>query len=203
MSAAEAGAASRCALYLRCSTDKQHTDAQRPAVEQLARARGFAVAYVFEETVSAVARHRPAWERLQRGAHLGDFQAVVVFALDRLGRSMIGNVQDVLALDHLGVQVISVREPWLDTGGPVRNLLVAIFSWVAEEERRQISARSRAGVERARRLGKRIGRPPAVVDRGRARQLRAEGLSLRDIARRLGVPRSTLHRVLGAPPRDA
>ena len=196
MSAAEAGAASRCALYLRCSTDKQHTDVQRPAVEQLARARGFAVAYVFEETVSAVARHRPAWERLQRGAHLGDFQAVVVFALDRLGRSMIGNVQDVLALDHLGVQVISVREPWLDTGGPVRNLLVAIFSWVAEQERARLIDRTKAGLQAARRRGSKIGRPRRRVDLDRARELRGEGKSLRAVAMELGIGYATLCRAL-------
>ena len=203
MSAAEAGAASRCALYLRCSTDKQHTDVQRPAVEQLARARGFAVAYVFEETVSAIAARRPAWERLQRGAHLGDFQAVVLFALDRLGRSMSATSKTSSPSITSAFRSSASASPGSTPAGPVRNLLVAIFSWVAEEERRQISARSRAGVERARRLGKRIGRPPAVVDRVRARQLRAEGLSLRDVARRLGVPRSTLHRVLGAPPRAA
>jgi putative DNA-invertase from lambdoid prophage Rac len=113
---------------------------------------------------------------------------------------MVGNVQEILDLDRLGVEVVSVREPWLDTGGPVRTLLIAIFSWVAEEERRQIASRSRAGVDRARLSGKHCGRPPAVVDVDRALDLRAQGLSIRKAARKLGVSTSVLHRTLQRVP---
>jgi DNA invertase Pin-like site-specific DNA recombinase len=146
----------RAAIYARCSTDRQHTENQLPALQQLASARGFEVVQVFEEHASAV-KHRPEWEKVKAAAHRGEFKAVVIFAIDRLGRSMIGNVQQILELDRIGVEVVSVREPWLDTGGPVRTLLIAIFSWVAEEERRQIASRSRAGVDRARLLGKHCG----------------------------------------------
>jgi putative DNA-invertase from lambdoid prophage Rac len=135
--------APRAAIYLRTSTDRQHTENQRPAVEQLATARGYDIVEVYEEQVS-VTKHRPAWEQLKVGAHRGEFDVVIVAAIDRLGRSMVGNVQEILGLDQLGVQVVSAREPWLDTRGPVRQLLIAIFSWVAEEERRQIAARSHA-----------------------------------------------------------
>jgi putative DNA-invertase from lambdoid prophage Rac len=191
----------RCCLYCRCSTDRQHTDNQRPAVEQLAHARGFEIVHVFEENVSAVAAHRPEWEKLKAGAHRGEFQVVVIAAIDRLGRSMVGNVQEILWLDKLGVQVMSVREPWLDMGGPVRQLLIAIFSWVAEEERRQITSRSRAGVERARREGKHIGRPAAVLAIDEARRLRGQGLSIRQAAKTLGVSASVLHRALRGVPK--
>jgi len=71
-------------------------------------------------------------------AYRGDFEVVLVWSLDRLGRSMTGNLEAVLELDRCGVEVVSVREPWLDTGGPVRALLIAIFGWVAEQERAQI-----------------------------------------------------------------
>lgn len=185
----------RAAVYLRTSTERQFTENQRPAVMKLAEARGFEIAEVFEEQVSAV-KHRPAWEALRGAAHRGEFDAVIIYALDRLGRSMVGNVQEVLTLDRLGVEVVSVREPWLDMGGPVRTLLVAILSWVAEEERRQIASRSKLGVERARREGKRIGRPTIEVDVVRARRLREEGLSIRDAAKELGVTTSVLFRAL-------
>ncbi len=184
----------RAALYLRTSTDRQHTDAQRPALERLAEARGYAVVEVFEEQVSAMAKCRPQWEALKASAHRGDFQVVVVVAIDRIGRSMAGNIQEILGLDEMGVEVVSAREPWLSTQGPVRSLLIAIFSWVAEEERRQIAARSRAGVERARRLGKRIGRPPVSVDVAQAVALRDQGMSVRAVAKAMKVSRSTLHR---------
>lgn len=185
----------KAAIYLRTSTDRQFTDNQRPAVLKLAEARGYEVVQVFEEQVSAV-KHRPAWAALREGAHRGDYKAVIIYALDRLGRSMIGNVQEVLALDRLGVEVVSVREPWLDMGGPVRTLLIAILSWVAEEERRQIASRSKPGVERARREGKRIGRPPALIDLELATSLKSNGLSVREIAKQLNLPKSTVHKAL-------
>src|SRR5437016_2633180 len=102
----------------------------------------------------------------------------------------------VLELDRIGIQVVSVREPWLDTSGPVRSLLIAIFSWCAEQERLRLIERTRAGLDRARRQGKRIGRPKATIDLERARALRAQGKSLREAAMALGVGTSTLHRLL-------
>jgi DNA invertase Pin-like site-specific DNA recombinase len=96
-----------------------------------------------------------------KDARRGKFQVLVVWALDRFGRSMVGNLRDVLELDRLGVQVVSVRESWLDTGSPVRTLLIAIFSWVAEQERSRLIERTKAGVAAARRRGARLGRPRA------------------------------------------
>jgi putative DNA-invertase from lambdoid prophage Rac len=188
----------RCAIYLRVSTDRQHTDNQRPEVEQLARARGFETLDVFEEKVSATAKNRQEWQRLRAAAHAGKLDVVVVFAIDRIGRTMVGNIQEILELDRIGVRVISVTEPWMDTSGPVRTLLIAIFSWVAEQEHLRIRERVKAGLERARREGKRIGRPRAFVPVARAVRLRRQGLSYREIARRLRVGYGTLHRALQA-----
>jgi hypothetical protein len=68
-------------------------------------------------------------------------------------------VNDALALHRAGVQLISLREPWLDTGGPVRDLLLAIFSWVAEQERARFVERTRAGMQRAAKYGTKSGLP--------------------------------------------
>lgn len=188
----------RAAIYLRVSTDRQSAENQRPEVEQLARARGYEVVVVYEEQASAV-KHRPKYERMLKDAKKGGFDVLVVWALDRFGRSMTGNLTDVLELDRIGVTVVSVRESWLDTGGPVRNLLIAIFSWVAEQERTRLVERTKAGLEQARRRGAKIGRPRTRFDVDRARDLRAEGQSLRAVAKELGVSYSTLCRALGAP----
>ena len=196
--AATASGHTRCGLYLRVSTDRQHTDNQRPEVEQLARARGLETVDVFEEKISATAKDRHEWHRLRAAAHAGKLDAVVVFAIDRIGRTMVGNIQEILELDRIGVQVISVTEPWMDTGGPVRTLLIAIFSWVAEQEHQRIRERVKAGLERARREGKRIGRPRTFVPVARAIGLRRKGLSYREIARRLRVGYGTLQRALKA-----
>src|SRR5512137_2557985 len=147
----------RAAVYLRVSCDRSTVENQRIAVEQMAVSRGFEAA-VYEEVESAV-KHRPVLERMLADARAGRIQAVAVVALDRLHRSMTGAINTVLEFDRLGVQVMSVRESWLDTSGPVRPLLVAIFGWVAEQERATLVERTRAGLERARREGKRLGRP--------------------------------------------
>ncbi|MBX3210745.1 MAG: recombinase family protein [Labilithrix sp.] len=185
----------RTAIYLRHSTDLTKTANQRPEVEQLARARGYEIAAVFEEGASAV-KKRPEYDRLMRDAKRGSFDVLIVWALDRFGRSMIGNLTDVLELDRIGVRVVSVRESWLDTSGPVRNLLVAIFSWVAEQERNRLVERTKAGLASARRRGVRVGRPPARLDRDHLLDLHSQGMSVRSIAKILGVGSATVQRRL-------
>ncbi|MCZ7677819.1 MAG: recombinase family protein [Sandaracinaceae bacterium] len=153
----------RVAIYLRVSRGEQALENQRPAVARLVRARKLKLVATYEEKGSAV-KARPQFDRMMRDAHAGAFDVLAVWSLDRLGRSMVGNVQAVLELDRRGVEVLSVREPWLDTGGPVRELLLAIFGWMAEQERAQISERTKAGLERARR--KRCAhRPARATDR--------------------------------------
>lgn len=187
----------RTALYIRVSSENQHLDNQRAELVQVARTRGLEIVAVYEEKASA-GGSRPEFDRLMLAAHRGEFSQLLVWSLDRLGRSMVGNVQTVMKLDSIRVQVISVREPWLDTSGPVRSLLIGIFGWIAEQERAQVRARTVAGLDRARRQGVRIGRPPARVDLARAAELRAQGLSYAQIARELRVGASTLHRLLRA-----
>jgi len=121
-----------------------------------------------------------------------------VWSLDRFGRSMTGNLQAVLELDRIGVQVVRVRQPWLDTSGPVRSLLIAIFDWVSEQERNRLIERTKVGLDRARREGKRIGRPKVRVDIAKALALKGEGKSIRQAALALGVGSATLHRALRA-----
>lgn len=192
----------RAALYLRVSTDKQHSENQRPEVEQLARARGFEVVKVYEEAASAV-KHRPGYTQMMKDAKRGVFDVLVIWAIDRFGRSMSGNLNDVLDLDRIGVTIISVQESWLDTSSPVRSLLVGIFSWAAEQERARLVERTKAGLERARRRGAKIGRPRRQFDLERALELRAEGRPLRVVAAEVGVGYATLCRALGNDPKPA
>jgi len=164
-------------------------------VQQIITTRGYKLAHVFEEGASAV-KKRPEYERMMKAARRGEFDVLVVRALDRFGRSMTGNLADVLELDRLGITVVSVRESWLDTTSPVRSLLIAIFSWVAEQERNRLVERTRAGIASARRKVQRIGRPRARLDEDQLRELRAQGLSVRKIAEVLNVGTSTVQRHL-------
>ena len=184
-----------CAVYLRISTDRQTVENQAAEVRQLAVARGYEPV-VYEEVESA-AKARPVLDRMLSDVRAGRVQAVAVWALDRLHRSMTGAINTVLELDRLGAPVLSVREGWLDTSGPVRPLLVAIFGWVAEQERTTLIARTKAGLERARRQGKRLGRPPASqVTLHAARDLVVAGVPVAEAARQKGLSRSSLRRFL-------
>jgi DNA invertase Pin-like site-specific DNA recombinase len=182
------------------STDRQTTDTQRGDVLALVKARGWEPV-VFEEVESA-AKVRPVLAKVLELARVGEVGAVCVWALDRLHRSMPLCVSTVLELDRVRCQVVSVREPWLDTAGPVRGLLVAIFGWVAEQERERLRDRTRAGVARARAEGKQIGRPklsPAALSL--AVELVRLGSSHATAADRAGVSVSSLRAHLAAAKR--
>ncbi len=190
--------ASPAAAYRRVSRGGQDPENQRAEIERVARARGLELVDDFVDVAGATEK-RPAFDAMMHAASRGALRVVIVWALDRFGRSMLGNCNTIVALDALGVQVISVREPWLDTRGPVRSLLLAIFSWIAEQERRRIIERTNAGLARARARGKKLGRrrryiSPAALER--ALELRAANVPIRVIAQRVQVPRSTLHAVL-------
>jgi DNA invertase Pin-like site-specific DNA recombinase len=186
----------RAALYLRVSTDEQTAENQRPELERIAALRGYQVESTYSETVSGAARKLPELERLMRDAQRHKLDVVMVWALDRLGRRMGEVVAKVLELERLGVDLVSVQEPWLDTGGPVRSLLVSVFAWVAEQERGRLVERTNAGLARARAKGVILGRPVRNVNPHALELALGEGLSIRQAARRLGMGASTLYREL-------
>lgn len=187
------------AIYVRVSTDEQDTENQLPALQQIAASRGYTIVETFAERMSGTKRSRPAFDRLLEGARRGRYQIILVWAVDRLGRHMSAIVDTVIALDKLGVQVISHQEPWLDTHTSVRPLMLSIFAWVAQQERERLVERTRAGMARARAAGKSIGRPAVKIDLNEAVRLRKQGLTLEAAAKKLGVGRSTLHRALMSP----
>lgn len=173
------------AVYLRVSTDRQTAENQRADVLRLVESRGFAP--VFYEEAESAAKARPVLDHLLADVRRGQHRAVAFWALDRAHRSMVATIEMVLELDRLGIPVLSTRELWLDTAGPVRSLLVAIFGWVAEQERTRLRERTRAGLARARSQGKRLGAPglpPALIERGAT--LVREGLSVARAAREAG-----------------
>jgi DNA invertase Pin-like site-specific DNA recombinase len=187
---------STVAAYLRVSTDKQTTANQRPEVEGLAKRRGMTIAKVFEESESAVKR-RPVFEKMMADAQSQKFDTLLIWSLDRLGRDLAGNLDAVRRLDLAGVTVVSAREPWLDTSGPTRDLLIAIFSWVAQFERRRLVERTRAGLDRARAEGIKLGRPKASQSKvADAVALVAGGLSPEAAASKVGIGASTVRRSL-------
>ncbi len=187
----------RVALYARCSTPEQTVNLQLDALREYVMVRGFdAVAEYVDEGQSGVKVRRPALNRLLRDAHLRRFDAVLVWKLDRLGRSLSHLIRLVDQLGSLGVDLISLNDPGLDTTGPTGRLIFHVMGAVAEFERDLIRERTKAGMKAAQRRGKRIGRPRVGIPLARADQLLAVGRSVAQVARELGVSRTTLHRAL-------
>lgn len=206
----------RCAFYLRVSTPKrsksgnhelpkheQSVDNQRPDLVRLAELHDLAIVREYA-THESTSKRRATFDAMMADARRRQFDALLVWAIDRFGRSLEGNVRDVLELERLGIRVMSFAEPWLDTNqkSPVRGLLLSIFSWIAEQERLRRSERTKAGLARVRSHGSKSGRPigrPRRLDEttlARERGLAASGQSSRQIAVALKLPRRTVRRAL-------
>lgn len=183
------------ALYVRVSTKEQTTENQELELQRWAERLGFEAVRVYSDTGSGARSDRAALAAVLAGAHLREFDVLLIWALDRLSREGIGPmVRYMEQLRGAGVRVMSYQEPWLDTGGPIGDLLVAIFGWVAQQERRRLGERVRAGQARARAQGVHLGRKPRDVNIEELRRRREAGESWRRIARSMRTPMGTLRR---------
>jgi DNA invertase Pin-like site-specific DNA recombinase len=187
----------RVALYARVSTSEQAVDLQLDGLRDYARARGFSITQKYIDAgISGANAKRPALDQLLKDAHRRRFDTVLVWKLDRLGRSLSHLIRVVDQLGSLGVDLISLGDPGLDTTGPSGRLIFHVMGAVAEFERGLIRERTKAGVAAARRRGKRLGRPRAYFSQAEALALLSQGRSLSATARALGMPRTTLRRRL-------
>ncbi len=188
------------ALYARVSTNHQDPEVQLRELRALAAARGWTISKEYVDAgISGASTSRPELSRLLADAHRGCFAGVLVWRLDRLGRSLrhlVTVVEDLLAR---GIEVLSATEPHMDSTTPTGRLLRNIFASVAEYEREMIRKRVTAGLRKAKASGKYIGRPKAVLNRLQIEQLRGEGLSWRAISRRMNLPKSTVYRYRRLP----
>jgi DNA invertase Pin-like site-specific DNA recombinase len=134
-----------------------------------------------------------------RDAHQRRFDAVLVWKLDRWGRSLVQSLQSVQELASMGVRFIAITQNIdTDESNPMSRFMLHIFGAFAEFEREMIRERVCAGVRNAKRKGKQLGRRRVVFDRSRARDLHQAGASVREIASVLGVGAGTIHRLLAS-----
>ncbi len=191
----------RAALYLRVSTLDQHPETQLHDLRGLVQQRNWEIVdeYV-DHGVSGTRTRRPALDRMMADAARGRFDIVVVWAADRLARS-VKHFLDVLdELNRLGVEFLSLREN-IDTSGPLGRAVIIIVSAISELERALIVERVRAGMRRARLEGTRIGRRPLELDRTAILRERQRGRSLGELAKTHRVSRTTIQRVLTGVPK--
>jgi DNA invertase Pin-like site-specific DNA recombinase len=186
--------AKRVALYTRVSTSDQTAENQLRALREHAERAGWRIVAEFtDHAVSGTREKRPGLDALLVEARRRRLDLIAVAALDRLGRNLRHLVTLLDELQHLGVGLVSLREA-LDLTSPIGRAMYALVGVLAEVERAWIVERTHAGLRRARAQGKRLGRPRAIIDGRRLRQLLAAGASYRAVARALKVSEGTVRR---------
>src|SRR5277367_4194810 len=180
---------------MRVSTLDQHPETQLYDLRQMAQQRGYEIVQQYTDTISGAKARRPGLDAMMRDARRGSFEAVLVWASDRIARS-VKHFLDVLDdLNRLNIEFISFREQ-IDTGGPLGRAVVVIIGAIAELERNLIIERVRAGMRRAKLEGRHIGRKPLELDRVSILRDRQRGQSLGQLAKSYLVSRATIHRVI-------
>lgn len=188
---------SRIAIYARVSTlNGQNPELQLAEIREYAARRGWTVVGEYVDLgVSGSKESRPELNRMMKDAHARQFDAVVCWKLDRLGRSLKHLVTTIEDLAAYGVSFVSLRDN-LDLSTPSGRLMMHIIGAMAEFERELIRERVSAGIQSARRRGVRLGRPRAYVSPERVRAMRDEGIAWREIAKRLKIGTGTACRAL-------
>ncbi len=182
------------ALYARVSTVGQDPEVQLVALRAHAAQRGWQVVQEFVDCgVSGAKERRPALDRLMKAAWAGQFQVVLVWRFDRFARSVKHLVAALETFRTLNVGFVSLQEQ-LDTATPIGQAMFTIIGAMAQLERDIIRERVKAGLDRAKARGIRLGRPRVPLAAHELLTLREQGLSVGEMARRLQCSRSTVRR---------
>jgi DNA invertase Pin-like site-specific DNA recombinase len=189
----------RAGLYARVSTSDQQTiPLQMRALREYAARRGWTVALQVRE-IGSGASARKLREKIVEAARRRQIDVVLVWRLDRWGRSVTDLLATLQELEHLGVGFVSLTEA-LDLTTPAGRAMAGLLAVFAEFEREILRERVRAGLAHARRNGKRLGRPAtAAAHAGEVRRLFLDGVSKAEIARRLQIGRTSVRRILASP----
>ncbi|HEY1580699.1 MAG TPA: recombinase family protein [Terracidiphilus sp.] len=188
----------RAGLYARVSTNDQQTLAmQMRALREYVARRGWSIVMQVRE-VGSGAVLRQAREQLIEAARRREIDVVLVWRLDRWGRSVTDLLATLQELEHLGVGFLSLTEA-LDLTTPTGRAMAGLLAILAEFEREILRERVRAGLAHARQNGKRLGRPmTAGLQAAEIRKLHRAGVAKAEIARRLPVGRTSVRRILAA-----
>jgi DNA invertase Pin-like site-specific DNA recombinase len=188
----------RTALYARVSTSDKGQDPQMQLrdLREHCQRRGWEIVGEYVDVgVSGSKDSRPELNKLVADAHRRKLDAILVWKLDRFGRSLKHLVNSLAEFESLGIAFISLKES-LDLTTPAGRLMFGIISAMAEFERDLIRERVRSGIANRRAKGFRVGRKPISIDPAKLLQLRSQGQTIREIALTLGCSRSLVHKTL-------
>ena len=183
------------ALYCRVSTSNQTTENQVLELQKVADRMGWAVTDTFTDVISGAKSKRPGLDALMRGVARREFDMVMCWDVSRLGRSL-SHLIALLGDFESKKTDFYFHQNQLDTRTPSGKAMFGMMGVFAQFERSLIQERIKAGLERAKAQGKRLGRPPVPpIQRQKIKRLRDEGLSYRKIAKRMDLSVCTVHRL--------
>jgi DNA invertase Pin-like site-specific DNA recombinase len=187
---------------MRVSTLDQHPETQLLDLRQMAAQRGYQVVQEYTDRISGAKARRPGLDQMIADGRRGRFDVVMVWASDRIARSVNHFLEVLDELNRLNIEYVSFREN-IDTAGPLGRAIVVIIGAITELERNLIIERVRAGMRRARLEGQHIGRQPLELDHAAIQRDRCQGLSIRQIAKGHRISTATVQRVLRKHPIQA
>ena len=187
----------RTAIYARVSTADQTTDNQILELQKAAERQGWTVDRVYTDTISGAATKRPQLDSLMTAVMRREIDVVMVWDVSRLGRSL-QHLISLLSDFHSKDVGLYLHQQGVDTTTPSGKAMFSMMGVFAEFERAMIQERVKAGLARAKekgtRSGKPIGRPPVPPYKvAKVKELRAQGLSTRKIAKRVGLSHGKVH----------
>jgi DNA invertase Pin-like site-specific DNA recombinase len=178
---------------------RQEADNQRRQLREFCDAQGWEIVAEYSDEESGAKSDRDGFQQMWRDAAQRKFDVLLFWALDRFSREGVLETLTYLnRLTSLGINWRSHTEQYLDSTGIFREAVIAILAAVAKQERVRIGERTRAGLDRAKekgtRSGRPIGRPRVIFARDQVAELRKEGLSWRQISKRLGASSTAVRR---------
>jgi DNA invertase Pin-like site-specific DNA recombinase len=185
----------RVVIYTRVSSVDQNHAAQLCDLRPLAAARGYEIVGEYADTISGSKAKRPGLDKLMADARRGRFDGVLLWAFDRMARSVKHFLEVLDELNHLNIALISFREN-IDTSGPLGRAMIVIVAAISELERSLIVERVKSGMRRARLEGRQIGRARLDVNREQVVFDRRSGLSLTQVAKRHNISRASVCRLM-------
>lgn len=195
----------RVAIYIRVSTrvgNGQRLLQQFREVRHMVERRGWTIARVYRERCSAKqGAHRPEWERLRKDAARKRFGAVAVWAVDRMGRSVIDVLQAAEGFERRGVELMIVKQN-VDTTTPLGKVFLTIVAAFAQMERELISERTREGMAARRAKGLPLGRVAIRVPRKYIDAVIVEGKSAAQVSRESGIGVGTIRNRVATAKRE-
>jgi DNA invertase Pin-like site-specific DNA recombinase len=190
----------RVCIYARVSTSQQTTENQIQALREVAERAGYQIVKIYSDegiSGSKGREDRPALNQLMKDAVNRQFEMVMCWSIDRLGRSITNLIEIMNELNDLKIDMFFSQQS-IDTQTSSGRMIFGIFSSLASFEREMIRDRVKAGLDRARKNGVKLGRPTVVNDgiRSAVLVLREKGLGVREVCRKLGIGCGTYYSVV-------